>query len=178
MFRSAEEQQQAHEDYVMGRKSAFSPPSCASVHEAARAIDIDAFDTGIRHKRVREILNKQGWVNIVETLTGSECWHYEFRGDRWEEYKKQYDYSAMARVMKEEIGNLIGVEHAEARKQDIIWVQASLHKILGSNLEVDGLIGDETKQAVRKFQSDHGLQVDGVPGPITKKRMKEVLGEA
>ena len=47
MFRSAVQQQKAHEDWKSGRKSAFSPPSCSSVHEAARAIDIDAFDTAI-----------------------------------------------------------------------------------------------------------------------------------
>src|SRR5688500_8676980 len=51
MFRSAADQQRAHEDWKSGRKSAYSPPSCSSVHEAGRAIDIDAFDTVIGHKR-------------------------------------------------------------------------------------------------------------------------------
>jgi streptogramin lyase len=81
MFRSAMAQQRTHEDWKSGRKSAYSPPSCGSVHEAARAIDIDAFDTGIGigHRRVREILNKCAWTHIVENLTGPERWHDEFR---------------------------------------------------------------------------------------------------
>src|SRR5262249_42314519 len=106
MFRSADQQQRAHEDWKTGRKSSFSPPSCESVHEAARAIDIDAFDTNIGHAGVRAILKAHGWTNITESLTGSECWHYEFREDRWETYRTQHGYAAMAHAMKEEIGNL------------------------------------------------------------------------
>jgi hypothetical protein len=48
-FRSAEDQHRAHVDYISGRKSSYSPDTCSSVHEAARAIDIDAFDTKIGH---------------------------------------------------------------------------------------------------------------------------------
>jgi hypothetical protein len=42
-FRSAEQQHKAHLDYLAGRKSSYSSDTCSSVHEAARAIDIDAF---------------------------------------------------------------------------------------------------------------------------------------
>jgi peptidoglycan hydrolase-like protein with peptidoglycan-binding domain len=178
MFRSAEEQQKAHEDWQSGRKSDFSPPSCNSVHEAARAIDIDAFDTGIGHRRVREILNKHGWVNIVETLTGSECWHYEFREDRWETYKVQNGYSAMARAMKQEIGNVAGLDQAISREEEVKWLQESLNKILGLQLQTDGIYGKNTRESVRKFQEDNGLQIDGVAGPITKKKIHELLGYA
>jgi peptidoglycan hydrolase-like protein with peptidoglycan-binding domain len=178
MFRAADEQQKAYEDYMSGRKSAYSPPSCSGVHEAARAIDIDAFDTGIGHKRVREILNQHGWVNIVETLTGAECWHYEFREDRWERYKEQHEYAAMARAMKEEIGNLVGLPQAEAREGKVRWLQNSLNKIIGTQLVVNGIYGEETKKAVREFQSKYDLQVDGIAGPITKRKIRELLGEA
>jgi hypothetical protein len=177
MFRSAAEQQKAHEDWKSDRKSAFSPPPCASVHEAARAIDIDAFDTGVGHKRVREILNQHGWVNIVDTLTGPECWHYEFRGDKWENYKKQHGYPAMAHAMKEAIGNLVGLSQAEARKEEVKWLQAALNKLTDAGLIVDGIYGEKTKEAVRMFQQANGLQVDGVAGPITTKKIKELLDE-
>lgn len=176
MFRSAHEQQQAYNDYKTGRKSAFSPPSCGSVHEAARAIDIDAFDTGIGHKRVRDILNKHGWVNIVETLTGSECWHYEFRGDKWEQYYAQNGYAAMARAMKKDIGNVLNLQQAIDHEEEIKKVQTALNKLFGSNLEVDGMLGPMTRELVRRFQTEHGLQVDGVPGPITMEKLKEVAG--
>jgi hypothetical protein len=172
MFRSAEEQQQAHNDYLSGRKSAFSPPSCGSVHEAGRAIDIDAFDTGIGHKRVREILNKHGWVNIVDTLTGSECWHYEFRGQKWQDFHDQNDYAAMARAMK----TVLNLEDAVKREEEVKVLQTTLNKLYGLNLDVDGMLGPNTRDVVRRFQGEHGLQVDGVPGPITKQKLKEVAG--
>jgi hypothetical protein len=152
MFRSATAQQKAHEDWKVGRKSAYSPPSCNSVHEAARAIDIDAYDTGIGHQRMRGILNKYGWVNIVDTLTGAECWHYEFREDRWERYKKQHGYAAMARAMKKEIGNLVGIRQVGAREREVEWLQAALNKTLGTRLAVNGMYNEKTKEAVRKFQ--------------------------
>jgi peptidoglycan hydrolase-like protein with peptidoglycan-binding domain len=176
MFRSAEEQQKAHEDWKMGRKADYSPPSCSSVHEAARAMDIDAFDTRIGHRRVREILNKHGWVNIVDTLTDSECWHYEFREARWEAYKKQHGYSAMARAMKQEIGNVASLAQATSQEKEVKWLQESLNKIMGLDLATDGNYGKNTQEAVRKFQQQYGLQVDGVAGPITKQKIKELSG--
>ena len=177
MFRSATEQQKAHEDWKSGRKTTYSPPSCSSVHEAARAIDIDAFDTSIGHKRVREILNKHGWTNIVKTLTGSECWHYEFREQKWENYKKQHGSEAMAHAMKEEIGNLVGIKKAESAKEDVKWLQESLNKLLDTKLTSDGIYGEETKETVMKFQRKYKLQIDGVAGPITIKKIKELLNE-
>jgi len=175
MFRSATEQQRAHEDWMSGRKSAYSPPSCSSVHEAARAIDIDAFDTGIGHRRVREILNRHGWTNIVETLTGPECWHYEFRESIWEQHKSQHGYAFMARAMKDAIGNTKNRKKAERREKDIGELQAALNQLLGLTLSTDGVYGAKTKEAVRSFQSRHGLQVDGVAGPITTARIGKEL---
>ncbi|MGD8681338.1 MAG: peptidoglycan-binding protein [Lysobacterales bacterium] len=177
MFRSATQQQKAHEDWKSGRKSAFSPPACSSVHEAARAIDIDAFDTGIGHKRVREILNQHGWVNIVDTLTGKECWHYEFREAKWEKFKQDNDYAAMARAMKEAIGNFAGRAAANRTEKEIVWLQESLNKLLGTRLQVDGRFGEKTRDVVKRFQKENGLQVDGIPGPITKSKIKALLAK-
>lgn len=175
MFRSFAEQQKSHEDWVSGRQSAFSPPACNGVHESARGIDIDAFDTGIGHRRVREILNNHGWINIVQTLTGDECWHYEFREPKWEAFKQQHGYPEMARGMKKEIGNLKDVAKAETKKQDVRLLQTALNKVLGTNLEVDGIYGENTKRAVRDFQERQNLQVDGVAGPITRKKLFDLV---
>jgi hypothetical protein len=172
MFRSAAEQQRAHEDWKAGRKSAYSPPSCGSVHEAARAIDIDAFDTGLGHRLVREILNAHGWTHIVDTLTGAECWHYEFREARWEQYKARHGYAAMARAMKEEIGNLVSLPQAERREDEVRWLQEALNQLMGAGLVADGVYGETTRAAVVRFQAAHGLQVDGVAGPKTRARIE------
>ena len=175
MYRSASEQQRAHEDWKAGRKTAFSPPACSGVHEAARAIDIDAFDTVIGHKKVREVLNGYGWINITDSLTGPECWHYEFRERYWEEYKQQHGYSAMAHAMKLEIGNTVGRAAAEVRKEEVRWLQGSLNSIMGLTLQEDGLYGPKTKEAVTLFQEKYGLQVDGVAGPITIQRIRTLM---
>ena len=176
MFRSAAEQQRAHEDWKSGRKSAYSPPSCSSVHEAGRAIDIDAFDTGIGHKRMRQILKSFGWIEITDSLTGAECWHYEFRESRWEEYKRANGYPAMSRAMKEEIGNLVSLPAAKKIEKDTRWLQTALNTTLGLSLEVDGIFGETTRAAVMEFQKEHGLQCDGVAGPITKQKLSDLLG--
>ena len=40
---------------------------------------------------------------------------------------------------------------------------------------VDGLWGPASEEATRKFQSDYGLDADGIFGPMTQKRIKEVV---
>ncbi len=40
-YRSSAMQARAHDDYIKGRKHAYSPPAGSSMHEAGRAIDLD-----------------------------------------------------------------------------------------------------------------------------------------
>ena len=47
---------------------------------------------------------------------------------------------------------------------------------LGASLETDGRFGPLTKKAVMDFQRNNGLVVDGIYGPHTQKKLKEVLG--
>lgn len=55
------------------------------------------------------------------------------------------------------------------RSPDYIrWVQNSLNRILGTRLIVDGMIGRQTRSAIRSFQRQYGLAVDGVVGPQTE----------
>ena len=48
---------------------------------------------------------------------------------------------------------------------DALWLQESLN-ILGAfpKLNEDGILGGETRKAVRAFQAAHGLRIDGVAG--------------
>ena len=50
--------------------------------------------------------------------------------------------------------------------EDVEQLQRDL-KSLGWDLEVDGVFGQDTLNAVREFQSDHGLSADGVCGQNT-----------
>jgi hypothetical protein len=65
-------------------------------------------------------------------------------------------------------------------------IQCFLNKVIGSKLEVDGLHGDATSEAIAKFQrSKSGLDMDGVWGYSTgsslndkeKKIMKDCRSE-
>ncbi|MGH9845907.1 MAG: penicillin-insensitive murein endopeptidase [Blastocatellia bacterium] len=50
----------------------------------------------------------------------------------------------------------------------IRWVQSSLNQILGLRLAVDGVAGSQTRSAIRSFQQQRGLTVDGQVGPQTE----------
>ena len=53
----------------------------------------------------------------------------------------------------------------------IRWVQASLNRVLGIALTVDGIDGQRTREAVRRFQAQRGLTTDGVVGPRTEQAL-------
>jgi peptidoglycan hydrolase-like protein with peptidoglycan-binding domain len=53
----------------------------------------------------------------------------------------------------------------------IRWVQQSLNRIMGLRLAVDGISGAQTRSAVRSFQQQRGLTVDGIVGPQTEQAL-------
>lgn len=55
-----------------------------------------------------------------------------------------------------------GVAALRAAPPPIAWVQASLNRVLGTRLAVDGIGGAQTREAIRRFQSRQRLPVDGV----------------
>ncbi|MCB0174084.1 MAG: peptidoglycan-binding protein [Anaerolineae bacterium] len=50
----------------------------------------------------------------------------------------------------------------------IRWVQSSLNQVMNLHLPVDGIVGVQTRSAIRDFQRREGLTVDGIAGPDTK----------
>lgn len=50
----------------------------------------------------------------------------------------------------------------------IRWVQTTLNKILGTRLTIDGILGAQTRSAIRSFQQPHGLAADGLVGAATE----------
>lgn len=51
-------------------------------------------------------------------------------------------------------------------------VQCFLNKIFKTNLKIDGLIGDKTKELVSRYQSSKGMYpVDGIFGGDTRSKM-------
>ena len=55
-------------------------------------------------------------------------------------------------------------------------VQARLNNLGYDCGPVDGMVGAKTRAAVRRFQADHDLAVDGIAGPKTQKKLDELYG--
>lgn len=51
------------------------------------------------------------------------------------------------------------------------WVQSALNNVLGLRLAVDGIRNAATRSALRRFQEQQSLPVDGIAGPETKEAL-------
>lgn len=58
----------------------------------------------------------------------------------------------------------------------IRWIQGTLNKILGLSLKVDGVMGAQTRSAIRSFQQKQGLIVDGIVGQKTEQALIALSG--
>lgn len=57
-----------------------------------------------------------------------------------------------------------------SKGNDVRWLQVELNK-RGYHLVVDGIFGVKTDEAVRAFQADNGLVVDGIVGTATRDKI-------
>jgi peptidoglycan hydrolase-like protein with peptidoglycan-binding domain len=64
-----------------------------------------------------------------------------------------------------------GTTPSEVGNEYVRWVQNSLNQILGLRLPVDGIMGRETRSAVRSFQERQGFPADGIVGPDTERAL-------
>jgi lysozyme family protein len=69
-------------------------------------------------------------------------------------------------------------QHPDLTVHGILWVQASLNELDNAKLATDGSYGRETARAVTAFQEAHDLDVDGIPGPLTKAALEAALADA
>jgi len=58
------------------------------------------------------------------------------------------------------------------------WLQGALGRVLGTTVPLTGAYDDETRRAVLALQQREGLTADGVAGPLTRHRVRTLLGEA
>ena len=56
---------------------------------------------------------------------------------------------------------------------DVNYLQSRLN-LLGANLRIDGIFGYNTEVAVKRFQRDNDLTVDGIVGPNTWEVLLEI----
>jgi peptidoglycan hydrolase-like protein with peptidoglycan-binding domain len=62
-----------------------------------------------------------------------------------------------------------------AASEYVRWVQSTLDRVLGLRLPIDGVMGPETRSAIRSFQRRHGLTADG---PDTEEALREAARPA
>lgn len=56
------------------------------------------------------------------------------------------------------------------------WAQNCLNQILGLQLPLNGVMGPETRSAVRSFQRQQGLRASGIVGPDTEEALRGACG--
>ena len=79
------------------------------------------------------------------------------------------DDSGVGYVWEVRLGHLDPVE-------ELTGIQARLNNLSFDCGAVDGIYGPFTRSGVEAFQKKYGLQVDGIPGPITQAKLEEVHG--
>lgn len=63
-------------------------------------------------------------------------------------------------------------QNVSMAREEVKWIQQALNNH-GYHLVVDGIWGSKTEEAVRAFQADNGLTVDGIVGPATRAKLED-----
>lgn len=151
LYRTYTMQVQAHNDYVSGKKRAYSPSPGGSMHEAGRAVDIDVGHLRISLPAFWDIAARHGVVPILSEPNprASECWHFECRGShqRVYDYYRQNGWSRPARGMATSAILALGQRHDEVRDLTIGRIQGALIRLGFEPGPVDGVVGKSTTAA-------------------------------
>jgi peptidoglycan hydrolase-like protein with peptidoglycan-binding domain len=65
----------------------------------------------------------------------------------------------------------VELEVSRSSRDYVRWLQKALNRILGRQLAVDGMLGAQSRAALREFQRRSGLSADGIPGPRTEQAL-------
>jgi hypothetical protein len=176
LFRSYDMQKAAHEDYVEGRKKAYSPPPGGSMHEAGRAMDIDLSSMGVPLAQFWEIARARGFFPIIDAPnpSHSESWHFDCRGSHDMVYQYVRSGKAGASIppytqMAQSAILAIGVTVDKVPDQGAAALQAALIRLGFDPGRIDGAIGDRTRRALE----DAGVAQAADPGAALSAKLKQ-----
>jgi len=161
LFRTYDMQRQANQDYVQGRKKAYSPPPGGSMHEAGRAMDIDLSSIGVALAQFWEIAKARGFSPIIDSPipTRSESWHFDCRGSHDAIYKYVQQGNAGSSIppytqMAHSAILAIGVRVDALPDQSVGYMQSALIRLGFDPGRVDGVMGERTLGAMRNADVD------------------------
>jgi len=161
LFRTYDMQRQANQDYVQGRKKAYSPPPGGSMHEAGRAMDIDLSSIGVALAQFWEIAKARGFSPIIDSPipTRSESWHFDCRGSHDAIYKYVQQGNAGSSIppytqMAHSAILAIGVRVDALPDQSVGYLQSALIRLGFDPGRVDGVMGERTLGAMRNADVD------------------------
>jgi hypothetical protein len=170
LFRSYDMQAQSHQDFVAGRKKAFSPPPGGSFHEAGRGFDLDLNAIKIPLADFWTIAAKYNVVPIIPQPKAnvSEAWHFDCRGSHQIVYQYYADgkgtnfkpYTAAAASGILSIGVNVDTFGANQKQSAIQSCLIRLGKTIGN---IDGQIGKNTHKALDELGIAFDLNnIDGM----------------
>ena len=81
------------------------------------------------------------------------------------DYKKAGGTEVISNPYVKPVGNV------QMAREEVRWIQYQLNA-KGYTLSVDGIWGSRTEEAVRAFQADNGLVVDGIVGRLTRAALE------
>ena len=130
----------------------------------------------INYYRLRGDRNRYRQVNrkeIKEEELKGNVYHYVMtlmpRTKRYQGLKKYIDYLYSIRE------KYTPPRFRGNKEEDIIRIKRVLNLLQGSNLREDTDITARFEKAILEFQRRHGLEVDGVIGPNTKRELKQSI---
>lgn len=180
LFRSYEMQKDAHNDFVTGKKSAFSPPPGGSFHEAGRAFDLDLGALKITLKDFWALVKPLGLVPIIDapTPSKSEAWHFECRGSHQRVYdyyqaKKGNNFETPYKAAAASAILSVGVTVDKfGANQDAAYLQSGLIRLGAEIGNLDGQIGKRTRDGLTALGisgTTLAEQVAGIGGALKAK---------
>lgn len=122
-------------------------------------------DSGMEVTAIQYLLRHHGYALNVDGVFGGAT------RTKVESFQKEKDISEDG-VMNPETWEEIVVKISQGSNGDAVRAaQYLLQKKFGYTLEIDGVFGPITAQAVKDFQSKQGLTADGVVTPLTWQKL-------
>lgn len=113
------------------------------------------------------LLRQQGYTNlVVDGIYGVET------NEKVRNFQNKNDISDEENQIGPETWEQLIITIQQGSQGDAVrGLQFILNNSFGYTLEIDGVFGPLTNEAVKDFQSKHGLTPDGVVGPLTWQKL-------